>query len=259
MIVLMLPVVILIVELTSPSWWVAIEMRYRGDNEWARLERLSWLAAVIPALLTFVAWVRYRPGAPSRPVGGPPHVETFIIQVDPSALIASLALPSAGRVINQEGVRWQLQSDLATTRSALVMVVGPPGSGKSTVVEYVLKERERWREASVHKITWEGGFDVKALLNAVEGRHVDLEPDEDVLERLIAALDDGDARPAVVWVDGGQALVDAETNCFRDLRLEEALSIVASSRPRQVTVILALERIPEHTGDSSWPLDQVIV
>ena len=255
---LTLPVIVLIVELTSPGWWVAVEARYHDDGAWDWLERMSWLAAIIPALVMFVVWVRSRPGASSAPAGALTHVGTLIIQADPAALIAPMAPPSTGRMINQDGGRMQLESGLASSRSTLIMVVGPPGAGKSTLVECVFQEQGR-RPTSAHQLRWEGGFDAKALLDAIEGRPIDLRSDEDVLERLIAALEDGDAPPAVVWVDGAQVLVDPETNRFRDLRLEEALSIVTSSRPRQAIVILALEKIPEHTGDSGWPQDRVIV
>ncbi|MET0418298.1 MAG: AAA family ATPase [Actinoplanes sp.] len=232
-VVLVLIVVVLVLVVTSPDWWVKLDTRYRDDDEWDWVERLSWLAAIIVALAAFVAWLFHRPGPSSAQTAVPEHAGSQVVPADPRALISAPIPAPADGLINQEGGRLQLESGLAATRSTLIMVAGPPGAGKSTLVECVLRELDLWRETSVHPIRWQGGFDAKALLDAVEGSNVDLRPEEDVLERLIAALEDGDARQAVVWVDGAQVLVDPDTNRFKDLRLEEALSIVTGSRPRR--------------------------
>lgn len=134
------------------------------------------------------------------------------------------------------------------------MVCGLPGVGKSAVIGYILSETGRSEKTSRHELTGQERIDVATLLDDIERSTGHSGNRQDPLGRLEAALETPVGKPVTVLVDNAKALVDPATNRFYDLRLEEALVVLAGRRRRAVKVILVLERPPGRSGSAHWPV-----
>jgi tetratricopeptide (TPR) repeat protein len=255
--------------LTWPlALWDTLEKRY-GGGAWDWVERSSWFATIIPALVLFFVWLRRqkadRVGAtPTPPMALVPVADLRALLNEPASgdpETGRAAEPSGDRVINQHDESLRLTTALSGDRSAVIMVHGEPGVGKTVLVEDVLRRLGLDRPEAVrrYRLTAHGGFSVKALLQDIEGVVVDRQPGQDVLSRLTAVLHDPRPEPVVVWVDNAQFLVDSTRHHFRNLGIEEALTIVARSSARPVKVVLAMESVPRRSQGVAWPSGMVQV
>ncbi|GIE81886.1 hypothetical protein Aph02nite_78360 [Actinoplanes philippinensis] len=247
--------------LTWPlALWDTLEKRY-GGGAWDWVERGSWFATIIPALVLFLVWFR-RPGAdrsPESPASTIPQL-ALVPVADLKALISTgpaEAEParSGERVVNQHTESNRLERALAGDRSAVIMVHGEPGVGKTVLVRDVLRRTGRDEAGAVRRIelTPRSDLSVNRLLEALEGRHVPIRGLHDPLSRLTAVLEDPRAEPLVIWVDNAQWLVDHAQQHLRNMSFEEALSIVAERRPRPVKIVLAFVTVPERRSRQPWP------
>ncbi|MEU8658423.1 tetratricopeptide repeat protein [Actinoplanes philippinensis] len=246
--------------LTWPlALWDTLEKRY-GGGAWDWVERGSWFATIIPALLLFVVWFR-RPRADRSPESPAAIPQLALVPVaDLKALISAEPAeaepaPSGERVINQHTESNRLETALADDRSAVIMVHGEPGVGKTVLVRDVLRRTGRDEAGAVRRIelTPRSDLSVNRLLEALEGRHVPLRGLHDPLSRLTAVLEDPRAEPLVLWIDNAQWLVDHARQHLRNMSFEEALSIVAERRARPVKIVLAFVTVPERRSRQPWP------
>ncbi len=154
--------------------------------------------------------------------------------------------------VNLENERRELKRALEGDRSNVILVHGPPGAGKSTLVSAVLREMRLESRARRHELAPRDRLDAKALLDDIEsGRWAGaaLKLGENVLGRLEAVMEARRGSPVVIVVDGAQSLF--ETGNHMDGQLAEALEIIASGR-RRVKVILIAADLPVPGAGSSW-------
>ncbi|MDI6103757.1 tetratricopeptide repeat protein [Actinoplanes sp. NEAU-A12] len=272
---------------TRLGWWdTPQKAEEAAGGTFAWLEPVSWIAGALSLLVTiyYARWQHAPAGtAPAPAPTVMPAQQLTVILQSPYAAATALARSSDGLVtmsvhspppgdadppdrgrrdgggqgpVNQDVARKSLKEHLTAGRSCVIAVHGRPGVGKSMLVESVTREIgtvPKWiRLFSDHRL------DVMALVRAVgPAGQPALRDHEDVLDRLQAALDEGDGPPVTVVVDGAHHLLEPGTATLKDLRLEEALRKVASGRPRPVKVVLIGDRAPE-LGRGNQPADDPV-
>ena len=165
-----------------------------------------------------------------------------------------LALPAGstetGPVIDLEKERGELKEALKAGRSSVILVYGPPGAGKSTLVSSVLRKTDP--EPLLHDLAVKDRLDAKALLDDIEpDARAGLEPGEDLLGRLKAAMAARGGAPVTIVIEGAQSLFDPD-NHLHDVVLAQAFEVIASGQPRRVKVILVLQEYPIPGSGSVW-------
>lgn len=159
-----------------------------------------------------------------------------------------------GPVINLVHERHELVRVLNADRSNVILVHGPPGAGKTTLVSSVLRETGQEAEVRLHDLAPGDLLDAKALLDDIKSgpeAGAALAPGVDLLGCLEAELDVPDSSPVIVVIDGAQSLI-TPTNRMNDSGLAEALELIASGRQRRVKVILIVQEHPSLERGGSW-------
>lgn len=145
----------------------------------------------------------------------------------------------------------ELKKFLKGRRAKVILVHGPPGAGKSTLVHTVLREMGLESEARSHDLAPDDRLDAKALLDDIESgprAGAALKPGEDLLGRLELAIEARRGLPVIIVVDGAQSLFEPGNHL--DDQLAEALEVIA--RGRRVKVILIAQDLAVPGTGGSW-------
>ena len=155
-----------------------------------------------------------------------------------------------GPVIDLEKERDELKKALEAELSSVILVYGPPGAGKSTLVSSVLRKTDP--KPLLHYLAVKDRLDAKTLLDDIEpDARAGLKPGEDLLGRLKAGMAARGGAPVTIVIDGAQSLFDPD-NHLDDLVLAQALEVIASGQPRRVKVILVVQEHPVPGSGSAW-------
>ncbi|WP_327588210.1 nucleoside-triphosphatase [Nonomuraea sp. NBC_00507] len=174
-----------------------------------------------------------------------------------------------------------LRQRLTGGASGIVIVTGPPGIGKTELVEEALWELEnalpgpsgRSRPRVVRRevapdLDPGAGIDVGRLIADIENLSEDdvalreaIGLHNPPIDQLAAALDSHRDTPVVIAVRHVENLLDPVTRQLRDPELDEAFEILAKDTQHQVTLILMTRHPPKALGRGTWPerQDQITV
>jgi len=155
-------------------------------------------------------------------------------------------------VVTLENERDELKKAMKDGRSRVILVHGPPGAGKSTLVHAVLQDMGLESKARLHDLVPGDRLDAKALLDDIESgpqAGAGLKIGEDLLGRLELAMETRRGSPVTIVVDSAQSLFEPD-NHMND-QLAEALEVIARGR-RRVKVILIVQEHPVPGVGSSW-------
>jgi tetratricopeptide (TPR) repeat protein len=192
-----------------------------------------------------------------NPYGAPFFTRhAFRLSTFPYPASGLLPVPRAesGDLVNRDGERELLDRTLRADRSDVIVVHGPPGAGKSTLVSRALRDAGL-SETMVRRYNYPGDrFDAKTLCEDLDTNTrsgTGPRPGEDVLTRLQAAVEPPDDTPAFIVVDGAQYLLDPDTHAFISLELAEAIGVIARGW-RRVKLILLFQERPVPKAGSEW-------
>jgi tetratricopeptide (TPR) repeat protein len=234
---------------------------------WDWVERLSWFSAVLSLILLIFFERRARQGGG---LGGedrrimlfglwnrievrddrPPETEP----VDPARPV------EPGTPVNHFPERAALESELIGPRSAVVLVYGPPGAGKTTLVESVLRATDLGATRERYDLTADEGFGAAELVRVL-GKNTarsELVLRDDPLQSLRVALESRTDPGIAVVIDGAQRILEPITNKISDFDLNEALAVIASRRDRRVKVVLITRQQPVAAASSRWVTDDAV-
>jgi tetratricopeptide (TPR) repeat protein len=266
------------------GWWNALSGTKTVFWDW--VEQISWLAAILSFPLAVLAGLKARKttspqaseGIPERllmedrergihpsPVAQYAVISFAVSPTSPMAKILSNVTTltpeqfSARSTetkppINQMSAHNQLKEELLADRSSVIVVHGQPGTGKTTLVWWVLRETALVKNRRHHDLLPGRRLDAMALLNDIAGTRSGniLGNGEDVLGCLEAAMEAPDGTPVTILIDGAQSLLDPDTHILTDLELDEALGIIAAWWPRRVKVILVFQDVPAPGPGNRW-------
>ncbi|MFG1721049.1 tetratricopeptide repeat protein [Micromonospora chalcea] len=184
-----------------------------------------------------------------RPDGHPMRLvpEMFAVAAGSSAL-------PIRPVIDHEGTRKQLREALEGSGSAVTLLMGPAGVGKSVIAKAVAAElRIRGMRVVEQHAAAVRRPDATALVEGLENGTSGnrLRPGETVHVRLNAALDSLD-RPVVIMIDQAEVLLD-ETGAVLDAEFDQALETIADTQGRMAKVLLITSARPWSAQGSMWP------
>ncbi|WBB69136.1 tetratricopeptide repeat protein [Micromonospora sp. WMMD812] len=234
---------------------------------WDWVERSSWFSAVASLILTIVYERRARQG------GGPGGEDRRIFAiglwnrievpgdrpVKPEPVIpARPAEPD--RPVNHLPERATLEAELAGPRSAVVLVYGPAGAGKTTLVESVLRATDLGATRERFDLVADESFGAAELVRIL-GKNTARPPQElrdDPLQSLHLALESRTDPGVAVVIDGAQRILEPTTNKISDFDLNEALAVIAARRDRRVKVILITREQPIAAASSRWTTDDAV-
>ncbi len=227
------------------GWWGFLTGT-KADPLWNWVERISWVSAFLALILTL--WYERR----ARLAQKPPLPEP-----EPESEPLNKAAP-----VNHDPERIRLEEELAARRSGVILVHGPAGVGKTTLVNWVIARSEEGPELQKYDLVAGDVFDtselVQILHTATEPPAMGLRPKPLPLQEMEVALEDETDPAVVIVVDGAQRLLEPETDRFVDLHLNEALAVIAAHRSRRVKVILISDRIPVAAGSATWTRDTAV-
>jgi tetratricopeptide (TPR) repeat protein len=246
---------------THRGWWQAIAGHRTASWNW--VERVSWLCAIISTLLT--VWYEQRA---RRTADGDDRRITSIgffnivrvfgddrrtPQPQPARETAA-EIPLRNQPVNHDPERVQLEEALNAPGSAVVLVYGAAGVGKTTLVDGVLDLTGLDSTSETYDLTGGGEFGAAELVRVI-GKDLSAPAiglRDDMLQWLDVSLETADDPALAVVIDGAQHLLELDTNHIADLELNEALAAVAARRSRRVKVILITHEQPVAAQDSTW-------
>jgi len=162
--------------------------------------------------------------------------------------------------VDREPQRRRLRAALDDDSTAVIVVSGPAGIGKTALVREVLAElgrldlddenpSVRWHDASRH-----GVIDVPTLVADIEPPGLRRTPGPSARARLEIALDGlakaGGVRPVIV-IDAAEHLLD-DGQVLRDAELDLALEAVQRKQRSPVQVVFVTQKVPKATTGVSW-------
>jgi tetratricopeptide (TPR) repeat protein len=165
-------------------------------------------------------------------------------------------------MVNRIGERELLVRALRADQPSVIVVHGPPGVGKSTLVTRVLMETDL-SGTTVRRYDLPGDrFHAKRLCEDIDssmGPGTAPGSWEDVLTRLEAALRVPDGGPVPIVVDGAQFLLDPDSHTMISLELAEAIGMIACGRRRVKLILIVQEPAPVAKAGSEWLASAVYV
>lgn len=159
-----------------------------------------------------------------------------------------------GRLVDRTGELEVLRQRLGADGPDVIVVYGPAGAGKSTLVDRALREADL-SGTTVRRYDLPGNrFDAKKLYEEIAGSERPAarpRPGEDVLSRLETAMGAQAGPPVSIVVRGAGYLLDRDTRTFTSLELAEAIGVIAAGR-RRVKLVLMFREAPRHAPGSEW-------
>lgn len=160
-----------------------------------------------------------------------------------------------GAPVDRTGELEVLRQRLSADRAAVIVVYGPAGAGKSTLVECALRAAGL-SGTTVRRYDLPGDFfDAKKLYEEVVGSNP---PGADLLSCLETAMEAQTDPPVAIVVRGAGYLLDRETHTFTNLELAEAIGVIAAGQ-RRVKLVLMFREAPNHAPGSEWLTSPVSV
>lgn len=160
---------------------------------------------------------------------------------------------SSGPLVNHTHELELLGETLKGDQPDVIVVYGPPGSGKSRLVSDVLQRTDLNKTARRYDLPGDR-FDAKRLYEDIAQNTrsgTGLRAGEDLLTRLEDAMKAPDETPVAIVVDGAQWLLDPDTHALISLELAEAIGMIFTG-PRRVKLILVVRERPVPKAGSEW-------
>ncbi|MET8202404.1 tetratricopeptide repeat protein [Micromonospora taraxaci] len=248
---------------------LGVWQKITGNSEaaWDWVERFSWFSALASLILTIVYERRASQG------GGPGAQDQRIFAfgflnrielpdgrpVEPRPVIPARPV-KPDMPVNHLPERANLEAELAGPRSAVVLVYGPAGAGKTTLVESVLRTTDLGASRERYDLVADESFGAAELVRIL-GKNTTRPPQElrdDPLQSLRVVVESRSDPGIAVVIDGAQRILEPITNKISDFDLNEALAVIAARRDRRVKVILITREQPIAAASSRWTTDDAV-
>jgi tetratricopeptide (TPR) repeat protein len=165
---------------------------------------------------------------------------------------------AGGRLLDRENDRRDLHTRLTAGPWGIIVVSGPPGVGKSALVDAVLKDVEGREGHRIYRHEAVPGIplDIRTLIDDLTGDGASsgsAGPGKTSLARLESVLGAHQQTAVTIVIECAENLVHRTTNELVDLDLDEAFELLATDPAHRVAVVLVTHADLRSPQGGVWP------